>query len=91
VQETPQRFQIAFQSPHLNMSVAAQVSDTFAGSKVFASLEEASAFFRGGADGFSESRQPGKFDGVELRIFDWKVSPLTVEQVTCDFNGSAVR
>jgi hypothetical protein len=91
VQETPDRFQIAFQSPHLNMSVAAHVSDTFAGSKVFASLDEASAFFRGGAEGFSESRQPGKFDGVELRIFDWKVSPLTVEQVTCDFFSDATR
>jgi hypothetical protein len=91
VQETPERFQIAFQSPHLNMTVDARVANAFAGSKVFSSLEEASAFFRGGADGYSESLQPGKFDGVELRVFDWKVSPLTVEQVTCDFFSDVTR
>jgi hypothetical protein len=91
VQETSERFQIAFQSSHLNMSVDARVADTFAGSKVFSSLDEASTFFRDGADGYSESLQPGKFDVVELRVFDWKVSPLTVEQVTCDFFSDVSR
>lgn len=91
VQETPERFQIAFQSPHLNMSVTARVADAFTGSKVFASLDEASAFFKGGADGYSESRKPGTFDGVELRILDWKVSPLTVEQLSCDFFSDLTR
>lgn len=85
VTESPERFEIAFASPHLNMNVAAAVAPTFAGSKAFASLDEASAYFQSGAVGYSEATRQGTFDGVELRVLDWKVSPLTVERVWCDY------
>jgi hypothetical protein len=84
-EETPGRFRIQLDSPHLKMTVAAHEAEAFSGSKVFASLDEASAFFQGGAHGFSEARRAGKFDGVELRIFDWKVAPLVVDELTCDY------
>jgi hypothetical protein len=91
VEETADTFHIQLASGPLNLSVAARVTDTFAGSKVFSSLDGASAFFRAGADGYSEGRRPGKFDGVELRILDWKVSPLVVEQVACDYFADTSR
>ena len=83
--ETDQSLQIQFQSRQLEMSIKASPASSFEGSKMFSSLEEASAFFRGGANGYSEALQPNKFDGVELRIADWKVSPVHVENVSCSY------
>jgi hypothetical protein len=85
VEETPDHFRIQLDSAQLQLTVSARLATEFSGSQVFASLEDASTFFRNGALGYSEARRAGKFDGVELRIFDWKMSPLTVEQVACDF------
>lgn len=85
VTETADHFQIQLHSSQLEMSVSASQAPSFQGSKVFSSLDEASAFFRGGANGYSDALRPNKFDGVELRITDWKVSPLTVESVSCDY------
>ena len=85
VEESADRYRIQLDSSQLQLTVSARSSSEFSGSKVFASLADASDFFRQGANGFSEALRPGKFDGVELRIADWKVSPLTVEEVKCDF------
>ena len=91
LQETEDLLQIQFQSRQLEMSITARPSATFEGSKVFSSLEEASAFFRGGANGYSESLRPNRFDGVELRIADWKVSPVHVESVSCNYFDNTER
>jgi len=85
VEETADHFRIQLESLQLQLTVAARLAAEFSGSQVFSCLEDASAFFRVGAEGYSEALQPNKFDGVELRILDWKVAPLVVEQVTCDF------
>ena len=53
--------------------------------------DEASAFFQAGAAGYSEAIRKGKFDGVELRILDWKVSPLVVERVSADYFSDLTR
>jgi hypothetical protein len=54
-------------------------------SSVFGSLSEASEFFRRGSLGYSATMQPGLFDGLELRTFDWQVAPLSVGIVESSF------
>lgn len=51
---------------------------------LFSSIDEASEFFRAGSLGFSDTRTPGLYDGLELRSFNWKVTPLDVQKVECN-------
>jgi hypothetical protein len=45
---------------------------------IFTSLDEASAFFAGGAVGYSVTNTPGRLDGIELRCLRWQMQPLEV-------------
>ncbi|MCY2964112.1 MAG: DUF2071 domain-containing protein [Planctomycetota bacterium] len=86
------RFQVAETPDHLSVrldsvdgqthvlvegTVATQLPET----SVFSSISEASQFFRNGAVGYSATRTPGVFDGMELETDVWKVEPLAVERV----------
>lgn len=70
-------------STHAN--VAGRVCRELPPSSVFASLDEASAFFQAGAVGYSPGSRPGQFDGLELRTFGWRMEPLAVSEVTSSF------
>lgn len=48
----------------------------------FGSLAEASAFFAGGAQGFSVRREAGRLDGIELRTEGFRVGALEVEHAS---------
>jgi hypothetical protein len=52
---------------------------------VFGSLAEASRFFEQGSVGYSPAAAPGKFDGLELRCFNWRMSPLQVNRLESSF------
>jgi hypothetical protein len=52
---------------------------------IFRSVGDASEFFSKGSLGYSVTAQPGKFDGLELRSFNWKVFPLAVDKVESSF------
>lgn len=65
------------------ISVDAQDEGVFEQTSVFGSLENASAFFEKGSVGYSPNAQ--KFEGMELRTLNWRVSPLTVTQVRSSF------
>jgi hypothetical protein len=54
-------------------------------SSIFASLQDASGFFARGSLGYSVTRKPGEFDGLELRSFHWQVVPLAVEKIESSF------
>jgi hypothetical protein len=85
VEESDGRYSVEMDGP-VPLAIRARATDSFAGSQVFGSLDEASEFFRNGALGYSDAaRRPNTFDGLELRIFDWKVQPLAVEEVRCPF------
>lgn len=47
----------------------------------FATQEEASAFFEGGALGYSVTRDPRRLEGIALRMREWKVEALAVADV----------
>jgi len=52
---------------------------------IFSSVHDASDFFSKGSLGYSVTAQPGKFDGLELRSFNWRVVPLAVDKVESSF------
>jgi len=60
------------------VTVEAHAASDLPEHSIFASLEEASAFFEHGSLGYSATHQAGKFDGLELRCRNWKVEPLQV-------------
>lgn len=46
------------------------------GGSVFASMKEASAFFEKGCLGYSATRHPGLYQGIELCCEDWSMTPM---------------
>lgn len=67
------------------VTVEADIASDLPERSIFASLEEASAFFEQGAIGYSATNQAGKLDGLELRCKNWKVEPLHVTKVQSNF------
>jgi uncharacterized protein YqjF (DUF2071 family) len=60
-------------------------------SGLFASLDEATGFFRRGATGFSPSSAGGCLDGVRLHSDDWSARPMSVSSITSSlFDDAAV-
>ncbi len=91
VEESAGRFALAVRSRdgEVRLKVAARFAQALPSTSVFGSLAEASAFFEGGAVGWSVTRRAGVFDGLELRSFDWRVEPLAVDEVESSFFSDA--
>ncbi len=87
VDESGDRFSVAFQSDdrQVAVKVVAQRIDDLPSGSVFSSLGEASRFFEGGALGYSATRDPARYDGLELRCEAWSVQPLAVQQVESSY------
>lgn len=87
VLETEERYEVAFASLDGRAEAAFElraVRDWPAGS-VFASLSEASSFFRESPLGLSPARRPGTYEGVELCCGSWRVEPLIIERADSSF------
>jgi hypothetical protein len=86
VSEAHPYYDIALESDdgQTRLLVKGTVTERLPRSSIFSSVGEASRFFRAGALGYSDTRTPGVYDGVELRSFDWRVSPLGMERVECN-------
>jgi hypothetical protein len=87
VWESPNRFKLEMRSEdgEARVRVAARVADEWPAGSVFATLDEASAFFAVGSLGWSAGNEPGELDGLELRSFGWRMEALTVERVESSF------
>ncbi len=87
VEDTGHNLHVALRSDDgvTSMSVRARRTDRLPTSSIFSSLEEASAFFQGGALGYSATPEPTRFQGLELRCREWKVEPLDVTEVHSSF------
>jgi hypothetical protein len=87
VSETEDRLRVKFESDdgHSRVSVTAKITDELPPDSVFASVEEASSFFEGGALGYSATQDPARYDGLELRCKSWAVQPLAVEAVRSSY------
>ena len=87
VHETADRFEIALRSDDggAELTVRAMLTPALPKTSVFESLAAASAFFESGSLGYSATRDPRRFDGLELRCLHWQVEPLAVEEVHSSF------
>src|SRR5262249_10464244 len=87
VQEHEDRYRIELNSDdrRTHLLVEGHVAEEFPPTSIFRSLQEASDFFERGSLGYSVTVSPGQFDGLELRSFDWRVRPLSVENVASSF------
>lgn len=85
VKEENGHYHIGFTSDdHTSLSVDARSTSEFPVASVFGTLENASAFFAGGAVGYSPNRRQS-LDGLKLQTYQWRVSPLELQQVSSSF------
>ena len=93
VREADDALNVAFESDDgvTRVSVAARAVEALPASSCFTSLDEASRFFEGGALGYSATRDPERFDGLELRCKTWSVRPLAVEAVRSSYFDDPAR
>ena len=87
VHESGDRLRVAFESDdgRARVKVVGRVADALPPGSIFASLDEASRFFEGGALGYSATGDPARYDGLELRCKTWSVQPLEVEAVRSSY------
>jgi len=87
VQEQDDTYRLALDSDdrQTHLLVEGHASTQLPGNSIFRSVDDASEFFSKGSLGYSVTAQPGKFDGLELRSFNWKVLPLAVNKVESSF------
>jgi hypothetical protein len=87
VKETADHFDVALRSDDgaTSMSVRGHRAEKLPPFSVFGSLEESSAFFQAGSLGYSATRDPSRFQGLELRCLNWHVEPLEVEEVESSY------
>ena len=87
VSEHDDRFHVAFASDdgHTRVLIEGSVARQLPASSVFQTLREASTFFEAGSLGYSATRRPGQYDGLELRSLNWSVEPLAVDKIESSF------
>jgi hypothetical protein len=93
VLEEADRFRVALQSAdaQTRVEVSGQVTTSLPANSVFGSIADASTFFESGAIGYSATKQPNHFHGLELRSLSWNLEPLAVDHVTSSFFEDASR
>lgn len=69
----------------LRVNVRARDGGTLPEASVFASLNDASCFFRAGSLGYSARREGRSLDAVYLDATDWRVSALDVDYASSTF------
>lgn len=69
----------------VSVNVVGQDSEHLPASSCFASLAAASSFFEGGSLGYSYTRDRNRFDGLLLRMLEWRVRALAVTKVHSTF------
>jgi len=69
------------------ISFSGHISGALPESSIFPSIAEAAGFFSLGATGYSATRSPDHFHGMELRSRDWTIQPLAVDEAhSCFFD-----
>ncbi len=83
VRESDDRYFVEFKSDddETHVRVDGRVTNHWPEDSVFDSLDKASAFFETGALGYSATRNPGAFDGLELACDAWSCRAIDVTDV----------
>jgi hypothetical protein len=85
VKEEKGHYHIAFKSSDgTTISIDGDKTDELNSSSIFENLDNASKFFEGGAVGYSPNGGD-TYEGLQLKIFNWKVEPLNLTAVQSSF------
>jgi hypothetical protein len=87
IEETDDRLHVEFQSDDgtARINVIARPAAELTAGSIFASIDDASRFYEGGALGYSATRDPTRYDGIELQCKSWSVQPLEVDTAESSF------
>lgn len=88
VKEQNKRFELSFQNSKdkTRLSISCESCDEFPSeNSMFSSLGESSLFFQNGSLGYSPNQRSNKFQSIELKTKNWKVSPLAVNHVDSSY------
>ncbi|MBI1315137.1 hypothetical protein GC176_27920 [bacterium] len=87
VNEEADRYSVVFNSDDrtTHIAIECRLASGLPSGSVFDSVEEASAFFRHGSLGYSDSCRAGMYDGLELRTLNWSVQPLAVDRLESSY------
>jgi len=87
VHETPESLSVALESDDgvTRIAVEGDIVPELSPGSVFGTLARASRFFEGGSLGYSVTREPGVYDGLELRTQRWSVEALAIRNVRSSF------
>jgi hypothetical protein len=87
VSESDGNYAVAYESTDgvVNVEITGRIAPCLGPDSVFPSLKVASAFFEAGSLGYSATREPGRFEGLELQCVNWDVEPLLVEHTQSSF------
>lgn len=84
VKEGDGKYHVAFKSSDgTSIAIDGETAETLNENSIFEDLETASQFFENGSLGYSPSGNT--FDGLRLKTFNWKVTPLKVSAVHSSF------
>lgn len=88
--ESDGRYEVTMRSAdgETRVRVAGDPTDALPDDSVFGSVERASAFFEEGSLGFSPNERTDEYEALELRTFEWDVTPLAVEDVASSYFGA---
>ena len=82
VQETDDAIELSMRgSDGLDVDLRGHAADALPTTSVFATLEQASAFFRAGGLGYSETHAGDVLDALRLDTHRWELAPLEVDMV----------
>ena len=79
------RVEVRSREGDVAITVAAHAADRVMPGSVFATVEEASAFFREAPVGYSATPEAGVYDGVALTADRWAIAPLQLDEVRSSF------
>lgn len=87
VNETNKEFQLRMRSRNgiALIELNARRTSNIPAASVFASLAEASEFFKRGSIGYSATKNPNCCDGLELYTSRWQVKPLEILSLKSNF------
>ena len=64
----------------VELNIAGHTAGELPASSIFRTVHEASAFFEGGAIGYSATSSGNRLDGIQLKTDSWHVEPFAVER-----------
>ena len=67
------------------IAFAGHLADRLPATSIFPKLEEAAGFFSLGATGYSATRSPDHYHGMELHSLRWAVAPLAIDEARSRF------